>query len=81
MGPDSLRYPIKCPEIPNDGQTKWRPHNLGTWLSLLPFLAVVAAAAVSGAVFMPGEWYASLTNPAGRHRTGYFRPHGPSFMS
>jgi translocator protein len=36
---------------------------LGTWLSLLPFLAVVAAAAVSGAVFMPGEWYASLNKP------------------
>lgn len=37
---------------------------MGTWLSLLPFLAVVAAAAVSGAVFMPGDWYASLNKPS-----------------
>ena len=33
------------------------------WLSFLPFLAIVAAVAVSGAVFMPGDWYKSLDKP------------------
>ena len=33
------------------------------WLSFLPFLAIVAAVAVSGAVFIPGDWYKSLDKP------------------
>lgn len=36
---------------------------MSNWVSLLPFLAIVGAAAASGAVFMPGSWYASLRKP------------------
>lgn len=35
-----------------------------SWLSLLPFLAIVFAVALSGANFMPGEWYKSLAKPS-----------------
>ena len=34
------------------------------FLSLLIFIAIVAAAASSGALFMPGLWYASLNKPS-----------------
>lgn len=37
---------------------------MSNWVSLLPFLAIVGAAAASGAIFMPGSWYASLRKPA-----------------
>ncbi|MBS0252201.1 MAG: tryptophan-rich sensory protein [Proteobacteria bacterium] len=37
---------------------------MSNWISLLPFLAVVGATAVSGAIFMPGSWYASLRKPS-----------------
>lgn len=33
------------------------------FVSLLPFLLIVAAVAASGAQFMPGEWYAQLAKP------------------
>jgi benzodiazapine receptor len=33
-------------------------------LSVLPFLAIVFLVALSGAVFMPGAWYASLKKPS-----------------
>ena len=33
-------------------------------LSFLPFLAIVFVVALSGAVFMPGAWYASLKKPS-----------------
>ncbi len=32
-------------------------------LGLLPFIALVAAAAMTGAMFQPGPWYASLSKP------------------
>ncbi|MEM9356982.1 MAG: TspO/MBR family protein [Pseudomonadota bacterium] len=33
------------------------------YLSLIPFLVVVFGAAMTGAFFMPGEWYRSLSKP------------------
>lgn len=33
-------------------------------LSLLPFLAIVSAIALSGALYMPGSWYATLNKPS-----------------
>lgn len=35
-----------------------------SFLSLLVFLALVVAAASSGALFMPGPWYATLSKPS-----------------
>lgn len=35
-----------------------------SWISLLPFIAAVVVVAVSGAVFMPGDWYKTLNKPA-----------------
>jgi translocator protein len=40
------------------------PKLMTKYLSLLPFIGVVVAAAVSGALFMPGAWYASLNKPS-----------------
>ena len=37
---------------------------MSDWLSLLPFIAAVFAVALSGAVFMPGDWYRSLKKPS-----------------
>ena len=37
---------------------------MSDWLSLLPFIAVVFAVALSGAIFMPGDWYRSLDKPS-----------------
>ncbi|MFA5955539.1 TspO/MBR family protein [Hyphomicrobium sp.] len=34
------------------------------WLSLFPFLGIVAAAALSGVKFMPGHWYSTLQKPS-----------------
>lgn len=34
------------------------------YLSLIPFIALVIAAASTGSQFMPGEWYATLNKPA-----------------
>ncbi|MGQ0672894.1 MAG: TspO/MBR family protein [Hyphomicrobium sp.] len=34
------------------------------YLSLLPFLLLVVAAATTGALFMPGAWYAGLAKPS-----------------
>ncbi|MEM7746632.1 MAG: TspO/MBR family protein [Pseudomonadota bacterium] len=33
------------------------------YVSLIPFLIIVFAAALTGALFMPGEWYKSLSKP------------------
>lgn len=35
-----------------------------SWLALAGWLLLCFAAAASGAVFMPGEWYAALAKPA-----------------
>jgi translocator protein len=35
-----------------------------SWLSLIPFVIACAAAAVSGSVFPPGEWYRRLDLPS-----------------
>jgi tryptophan-rich sensory protein len=37
---------------------------MSRWLSLLVFITLVAAAAVSGGQFRPGAWYAALAKPA-----------------
>ena len=37
---------------------------MSDWLSLLPFIAAVFVVALSGAVFMPGDWYRSLDKPS-----------------
>ena len=34
------------------------------YLSLLPFLGLVAIVATTGALFQPGAWYAALVKPA-----------------
>jgi tryptophan-rich sensory protein len=34
------------------------------YLSLLPFLGLVAIVAATGAMFMPGEWYQGLAKPS-----------------
>ena len=34
------------------------------YLSLLPFLGLVALVATTGALFQPGAWYAALAKPA-----------------
>lgn len=36
---------------------------MSDWMSLLPFIAVVFVVALSGALFMPGDWYRSLNKP------------------
>ena len=36
---------------------------MSKYLTLLPFIGLVIAAAMSGALFMPGAWYASLNKP------------------
>jgi translocator protein len=38
--------------------------NMADWMTLLPFFGMVIAVAMSGAVFMPGDWYRSLSKPA-----------------
>jgi len=37
---------------------------MSDWMTLLPFFGVVVVVALSGAVFMPGDWYRSLSKPA-----------------
>ena len=37
---------------------------MSDWLSLLPFIFAVIVVALSGAVFMPGDWYRSLDKPS-----------------
>lgn len=37
---------------------------MSDWLSLVPFIAAVFVVALSGAVFMPGDWYRSLDKPS-----------------
>lgn len=37
---------------------------MSKYLSLVPFIALVFAAAASGALFMPGPWYAALNKPS-----------------
>lgn len=34
------------------------------WMSLVPFVIAVVAVAASGALFMPGTWYRSLSRPS-----------------
>jgi len=36
---------------------------MADWLTLLPFLIAVGAAAVTGARYMPGPWYERLAKP------------------
>ena len=47
---------------------------MSEWLSLLPFIAAVVAVALSGAVFMPGDWYESLDKPAWTPPNWLFAP-------
>lgn len=37
---------------------------MSEWVSLLPFVGVVFLVALSGAVFMPGDWYRALDKPS-----------------
>lgn len=37
---------------------------MADWITLLPFLAAVFVVALSGALFMPGDWYKSLDKPS-----------------
>lgn len=37
---------------------------MAKYVSLIPFLALVALAAVTGSMFMPGAWYDGLVKPA-----------------
>jgi translocator protein len=37
---------------------------MSRYISLLPFVVLVMAAAVTGSKFMPGEWYAALVKPS-----------------
>ena len=37
---------------------------MNNWLSFLPFLAVVVAVGLSGAIFRPGDWYLRLDKPS-----------------
>ncbi|MEM7776498.1 MAG: TspO/MBR family protein [Pseudomonadota bacterium] len=37
---------------------------MSDWLSFLPFVAIVIAAASTGAVFSPGPWYVALNKPS-----------------
>lgn len=37
---------------------------MSDWLSLIPFIVAVFVVALSGAVFMPGDWYRSLDKPS-----------------
>ena len=37
---------------------------MSDWMTLLPFLAIVFVVALSGAMFMPGDWYRSLNKPS-----------------
>lgn len=34
------------------------------WIAILPFAVIVMAAASTGAIFAPGEWYESLDKPS-----------------
>lgn len=43
-------------------------------MSLIVFVALVAACAATGALFQPGEWYAALTKPAGTPPGWVFGP-------
>jgi tryptophan-rich sensory protein len=43
-------------------------------LSLIVFIALVAATAVTGAQFQPGEWYAQLTKPSWTPPSWLFGP-------
>jgi benzodiazapine receptor len=44
------------------------------WTSLIPFIGIVALAAVSGAFFMPGEWYARISKPTWTPPNWLFAP-------
>jgi benzodiazapine receptor len=44
------------------------------WLSLTPFLAAVFVVALSGARFMPGEWYEALKKPSWTPPNWLFAP-------
>lgn len=37
---------------------------MGDWMSFLPFLGAVVLTAISGALFMPGDWYKTLEKPS-----------------
>lgn len=43
-------------------------------MSLIAFFVLVAAGAVTGAMFQPGEWYAALEKPAGTPPNWLFGP-------
>ena len=40
------------------------PNPMRSLLTFLPFVALVAIAATTGAQFMPGPWYAGLAKPS-----------------
>jgi len=48
--------------------------NLGSFLSLLVFVSVCAAAAAPGVVFRPGNWYRDLAKPSWRPPDWLFGP-------
>lgn len=48
----------------NESITKNKGTRVSKYISLVPFVAVVFAAAASGSLFMPGGWYEALNKPA-----------------
>src|ERR1044072_4998922 len=35
-----------------------------SWITFLPFMAIVVVVAISGGIFIPGQWYKSLRKPS-----------------
>lgn len=47
---------------------------MDNWLSFLPFLAIVVAVGLSGAIFQPGDWYRRLDRPSWTPPSWVFGP-------